>query len=150
MERIEIRRPEVYFVARDNRKFQVEADCARYEYLLDKYMNAARHIVCEDGDGHQQHFFYAYTREEVEEISDWSYWFLGYRCKLPTTWTWDLWEGDWIWLPPDHPEGYGPVPDIKTVTDFINFQEECLKSYQLAIKSARQIKNASRPEIRRG
>ena len=108
MERIEIKRPEVYFVARDKRKFQVEADCVRYEYLLDKYMNAARHIVCEDGDGRQQHFFFAWTQEEVEEISDWSFWFLGYRCKLPTNWVWNAWKGDWIWLPPDHPEGYGP------------------------------------------
>ena len=104
MERIEVRRPEVYFKARDGRKFRIESDCVRYEYLLDKYMNASRHIVCEDGDGKEQHFFYANTKEEVEEISDWSFWFLDYRCKLPATWNWDAWEGDWIWLPPDHPE----------------------------------------------
>lgn len=144
MERIEIP-AEVYYVARDGKKFIREAECARYEYLLDKYMNSARHVVCEDGEGKLQHFFYAWNKEEAEEIGEWSRWLQGYTCKLPTDRPWEGWMNGWLWVPNDNEAGYGPCPMMQTITDFIILQEECAKGYNQAIRDAKQIRSTPVP-----
>lgn len=140
MERIEIP-AEVYFVARDKRKFLNEAECTRYEYLLDKYTSLDRHRAIQDGEGHEQHFFYI-SKEEISEICEWSWYLLGYRpwFRDGTYRKWDSFEKGWVWLPWEEQYSDGPTPELGTIDEFIDLQKETVKSYQDTIEAAELLK----------
>lgn len=140
MERIEIP-AEVYFVARDKKKFLNEAECVRYEYLLDKYKDLARHRVIQDGEGHPQHFFYI-SKEEISELGEWSWHFLGYRpwFRDGTYHKWDSFEKGWVWLPWEEQYSEGPTPELGTIDEFLELQKETIKSYQDTIEAVELLK----------
>jgi hypothetical protein len=148
MERIEIP-AKIYFKANDGKEFTKEADCVRYEYLLNKYMTTDRHKTCEDGEGNIHHFFFACNREDMIDICDWSMFLLGYRPRftdsaLPK---WEAWERGWLWLPYDDAYSGFPAPELGTVTDFIELQKDSIKAYKSALTDAEQIRNTPGPRI---
>ena len=145
MERIEIP-AEVYFIAKNKKKFLNEAECLRYEYLLDKYCNSARHRVCEDGEGHGHNFFYI-KKEEISEICEWSWHFLGYRpwFKDGSYQKWTTFTEGWVWLPWEEQYAEGCTPELGTIEEFIELQEECIAGYKHSLTMAEQIKNTPGP-----
>ena len=146
MERIEVP-AEVYYKAKDSKKFLKEEDCQRYEFLSEKYMNKDRHAVCEDGEGHDQHFFFAAAKEEIIEICDLSYYLFGYRPRIVDSKldTWMNWTRGWLWIQYEGPFEYGPCPELCTVSDFIELQKECINNYKSALTVAEQIRNIPVP-----
>ena len=141
MERIEIP-AEVYFVARDKKKFLNEADCMRYEYLLDKYNNSNRYRLLEDGEGHAHHFFYI-NKEEIPEICEWSWYFLGYRpwFKDSTYLKWNTFTAGWVWLPWEEQYSEGCTPELGLIDEFIELQKECITNYEHSLINAEQVKS---------
>lgn len=146
MERIEIP-AEVYFKAFDGRKFYSEIECQRYEFLSEKYMNKERHAICEDGEGHTHNFFFACNKDEITEICELSKFIVRFCPKyVESAPKWENFECGWLWVDFDVDE-YGPVPALGTVSDFIELQEECAKSYNDAVLIAKQIRNIPGPRI---
>lgn len=144
MERIEVP-AEVYFKAFDGKKFYSETECHRYEFLSDKYMNKEHHAICEDGEGHIHNFFFACTKDDIIEICELSKYLLGYRPQyVESAPKWENFECGWLWVDYDIDE-YGPVPALGTVSDFIELQEECARSYNEAVQIAKQIRNLPGP-----
>lgn len=144
MERVEIP-AEVYFKAFDGKKFYSETECHRYEFLSGKYLNKVRHAICEDGEGHVHNFFFACNKDDIIEICELSKYLLGYRPQyVETAPKWKDFERGWLWVAYDS-DGYGPVPALGMVSDFIELQEEGMNSYKHSLHLAQQIKNTPGP-----
>ena len=66
MERIEIP-AEVYFKAKDGKKFRTQEDCERWEFLYDIWTDPSVYREFENEDGQLCYAFWIKTKEELED-----------------------------------------------------------------------------------
>ena len=129
MERIEIP-AEVYYQAKDGKKFRLQEDCERWEALYSKWTNSVRYREFENEEGQ---LCYAFWIEFMEDLND-VLWFFDhklYTCVRNNTGFTGILDikPNWIVIRPFY-DGYNSDYEAITMEEYKDLLYETLKSVQ--------------------
>lgn len=125
MERIEIP-AEVYFKAKDGKKFNTQEACEKYERLYDKWWKSQdNHREFEGIEGELCHAYWTETKEDVEEVL----WLAHYMHHSPTHNYIINYIPQWIVLSPDWDE-YGAITSVRSIEEVKDIVKDTLKAAQ--------------------
>ena len=125
MERIEIP-AEIYFKAKDGKKFRLQEDCEKYERLYDKWWKSQNnHREFEGVEGELCHAYWTETKEDVEEVL----WLAHYMHHDPTHNYIKNYVPQWIVLSPDWDE-YGTITSVRSIEEVKDIVNDTLKAAQ--------------------
>lgn len=125
MERIEIP-AEVYFKAKDGKKFRLQEDCEKYERLHDKWWKSTdNHREFEGVEGELCHAYWTETKEDVEDVL----WLARYMHHSPTRNYITNYIPQWVVLSPDWDE-YGAITSVRSIEEVKDIVNDTLKSAQ--------------------
>ncbi len=126
MERIEIP-AEVYFKAKDGKRFRNKEDCEKWETLYDKWTKPEVFREFENEEGQLCYAFWVESKEEIKDVL----WFFDHKMHTCTRNSTGVLRDapQWFIMRPYY-DGYNSDYEIMTVEDFRELLDETLKAVQ--------------------